>query len=270
MADIDDPLSYAVIGLAMEAHRELGPGLNEAFYHTLLTRKLSAKGIPHLVKPRGKLVHHGMVADEFEADLILDGRLAAELKVLWGDFAPEHLLQLICYLKFWRLDAGLLFDFGKESLTQKRVPRLDRTVTFDPAQVRQAVPADAPDGVLREQLFESLRSLLTEFGLGYRDTAYRGLWFAELTHRGIPFVRDPVANIRAGGNLLGEAKLPCLVLPGRTALLVTALRETREAADRAVLQPHLRHLGLPWGLLVNFGKTRLDCQYVRAPNRHRT
>src|SRR5260221_203707 len=105
MATIDDAVSYAVIGFAMEAHRELGPGLDEAFYHELMAHKLTAAGIPQQMKPRGRLMHRSLVADEFEADLIVTGKLAAELKVLWGGFAPEHLLQLICYLKFWRLDA---------------------------------------------------------------------------------------------------------------------------------------------------------------------
>ncbi|HEY9173595.1 MAG TPA: GxxExxY protein [Verrucomicrobiae bacterium] len=267
MAEIDDPLSYAVIGMAMAAHRELGPGLDEAFYHELLARKLTAAGIPHETKPRGKLLHRGRVADEFEADLIVEGRLAAELKVLWGDFAPEHLLQLICYLKFWRLDAGLLFDFAKESLAQKRVPRLDRATAFDPASMQPESPVSGSERSLVREILDSLHAVLTEFGLGYRDSTYRGLLLAELLHRKIPCAEHPTVAIRSGDVLLGEAKLPCLILPGQAALLITALRETRQAADRAVLQTCLRHLDLTWGLLLNFGKTRLDCQLVKPPMR---
>ena len=268
MATIDDQLSYAVIGFAMEAHRELGPGLDEAFYHDLMARRLTTAGIAHQVKPRGQLVHRGLVADEFEADLIVAGTLAAELKVLWAGFAPEHLLQIICYLKFWRLDAGLLFDFNKESLAQKRVPRLDRPMDFDPAVFRRALPSFPGASVLFDQITEGMRVLLTEHGLGYRDTTYRGLLFAELAHRKIPCVRDPVAAIRSAGGALGECKLPCLVLPGEGALLVTALRESRQAADRAVLQAYVRHLDLPWGLHLNFGKHRLDFQSVSNQTLH--
>ncbi len=266
MATIDDPLSYAVIGFAMEAHRELGPGLDEAFYHELMARKLTAAGIPYQMKPRGRLMHRGLVADEFEADLIVAGKLAAELKVLWGGFAPEHLLQLICYLKFWRLDAGLLFDFGKEGLAQKRVPRFDRAAEFDPIEFQRSFTGTAEERALSHRITEAIRVIMAGHGLGYHDTTYRGLLFAELTHAGVAPVRDPVAAVRHAGSLLGESRLPCLVLPGQGALLVTALRESRQAADRAVLQTYLRHLGLAWGLLVNFGKTSLDCQCVRCVN----
>src|SRR2546430_17033867 len=111
MNAIDDQFSYAVIGAAMETHRELGTGLDELFYHDLLAAKLATAGIPHQNKPRGRLIHRGILADEFEADLIVGDELALELKVLWGGFAPDNLLQVICYLKFWKLPAGLLFDF---------------------------------------------------------------------------------------------------------------------------------------------------------------
>jgi GxxExxY protein len=269
MPEIHDPLSYSLIGLAMAAHRELGPGLDEVLYHTLLSQKLTAAGIAHVSRPRGHLVHRGAVADEFEADLILEGRLCVELKVLWAGFAPEHLLQIICYLKFWRLETGVLLDFGKESLVQKRVPRIDRAAACDLAEVLSAGLAGEGDRALLDQLSESLRVLCAEYGLGYRDTTYRGLLLAELAHRKVPCVRDPVVGICHNGGMLGDSRLPCLVIPGSAALLVTALRETRQAADRAVLQTYLRHLELPWGLLVNFGKERLDCHHVRPGDRHR-
>ncbi len=238
--------------------------MDEAFYHELMARKLKAAGIAHQVKPRGRLIHRGIVADEFEADLIIAEALAAELKVLWTTFVPDHFLQVICYLKFWRLAAGLLFDFGKESLVQKRVPFLERVADFDPSALRFPVSSSEAQSVL-SLLAESLRVILAEHGLGYRNTTYRGLLFAELTYRGVPCLRDPLATIRGDGDLLGEAKLDCLVLPGQCALLVTSLRDAHKAADRALLQTHLRHLDLPWGLHLNFGKTRIECQFVHKP-----
>ena len=96
-----DPFTHAVIGKAMEVHRELGPGLDEIFYHRLLSEKLVAAGIEHELKPRRELVHRGIVADIFEPDMVFPGRLIPELKVLRGPFAPAHFTQLICYLKLW-------------------------------------------------------------------------------------------------------------------------------------------------------------------------
>lgn len=47
-----DPISHAVIGRAMEAHRTIGPGLKEPFYHQELSNLLTRDGIEHLWKPR--------------------------------------------------------------------------------------------------------------------------------------------------------------------------------------------------------------------------
>lgn len=266
MNEINDQFSYAVIGKAMEVHRELGPGLDEAFYHELLAAKLVAAGIPHNNKPRSQLMHRGILADEFEADLIIGNELVAELKVLWGDFVPEHVLQVICYLKFWKLPAGLLFDFGKESLAQKRVPLFDSTERMELSGLVLDVPSLADRAVIG-MLSEAIQSVLDEHGLGYRDTTYQGLLFTELAFRGIPCLRRPVAPIWGAQGFLGESTLGCLALPGLCVLLVTALRDSRQAADRAVLQTYLRHLELPWGLHINFGKRQMNFQFATKPKR---
>ena len=262
MIEEKDKYSYVVIGKAMEAHRELGPGLDEIFYHELLSAKLKAAGIPHRFKPKGQLIHRGLVADEFEADLIVGDELVLELKVLWDAFTPENLLQIICYLKFWKLRAGLLFDFGKESLVHKRVVFVAPDADFGFTDFINSAPAGIKDKPALVTVGQSIARILAEHGLGYRDTTYRGLIFADLQAEGIPCVREPVTAVCSAAGLLGETKFNCLVLPGQCALHVTALRDTRQAADRAVLQTYLRHLGLPWGLVINFGKQRLDYQYV--------
>lgn len=264
-----DKFSYAVIGHAMAAHRELGPGLDEIFYHELVSAKLKTAGIPHRFKPRGRLLHREILADEFEADLIVGGEpgeaLGVEFKVLWGDFAPDHFTQTICYVKFWQLRAALLLDFGKESLIQKRIVFTEPPRTFDGATLLQDVPAFVTHRDTLRQIAESVARVVNEHGLGYRDTTYRGLLAADLQATGTPLSREPLAAVRAGGRLVGEARLPCFVLGGHCAVLVTALRETRCAADRAVLQTCLKHLGLPWGLVINFGKRTADCQLVSPP-----
>lgn len=265
MNEEKDKFSYAVIGLAMAAHRELGPGLDEIFYHELLAQKLKRAGIAHEFKPRGQLVHRGIVADEFVADLMVASELVLELKVLWGEFAPDHFMQIICYLKFWRLRAGLLLDFGKESLIQKRVVFTAPPAIFDVAGFVSAAPDFGSDRTVLGPLAEAVARILTEQGLGYRDTTYRGLLFAELKASGVPVLREPVTAIQTDDGVVGETKLPCLVIPERCAVSVVALRDDHRAADRAVLQTCLKHLQLPWGLVVNFGKRQLDCQFVVRP-----
>jgi GxxExxY protein len=257
-----DPLVYAVIGHAMAAHRDLGPGLDEVFYHQLLAERLKADGIEHLFKPRRTLEHRGFTADVFEPDLVLPGKLVPELKALSGGFEPQHFLQLKAYLKLWHIRQGLLFDFGKESLiTQSYLYDDPPPPQLDPRKLVGGVPPNAEPYLVRS-LGECLARVASAHGFGYRDTTYRGLLAGDLSAEGMGCVSAPAVPVRVGGRLLGEAVLSRVLVVGHSALLVLSQRDRIRAADRAVLQTALRLLGLPWGVIVHFGKEELQLQWV--------
>ncbi len=261
-----DTLTYAINGLAMKAHSELGPGLDEQFYHALLSEKLKAAGIEHLFRPREALMHRGHVADYFEADLVFPERAIAELKRLWGSFVPENYTQVYCYLKFWKIGTGLLFDFGKESLIHERV--LYSPAVWPPAtpkELVQAAPEFVTDRALALHLCESIIRVGETHGLGYRDTTYRGLLSADFSAEGVGHIIQPVVNIGWDGHLAGQARLECLAVENRCAVLVLAIRDRINAADRARLQTYLRHLDVPWGLIIHFGKRNLELRWVARP-----
>lgn len=90
-----DPFTHQIIGLAMATHRDLGPGLNEEFYHQTFVARLRKDGIEHFSKPRRDLVYRGYVADTFEADVVFPGKLIPELKSLRGNFDREHFTQIL-------------------------------------------------------------------------------------------------------------------------------------------------------------------------------
>ncbi|MBU4198531.1 MAG: GxxExxY protein [Verrucomicrobia bacterium] len=255
----EDKLSYAVIGQAMAVHRELGPGLDEIFYHRLLADKLAAKGIEHQFKPKGQLKHHGIVADEFEGDLIVEGKLVLELKALRGPLAPEHYAQLMCYQKFWAIRTGWLIDFGKESLVRKRVifDAPDRA-NNDVLDTLPIVLEACPEKTMLDGCTESIRQIYLEYGLGYRDTTYRGLLSADLRMKGVSFHLNPETDVASGEYTLGHTLLDCMKIGDHGAAIILALHESIRAADRAIMQTYIRLLHVSWGMIVNFGKKQLD------------
>ena len=254
-----DPFTHAIIGKAMEVHRELGPGLDEVFYHRLLAEKLTTAGIEHALRPKRELVHRGIVADTFEPDLVFPGRLIAELKVLRGTFAPAHLTQLLCYQKLWGIPTGMLFDFEKESLVFKRLVFTPVDAPFPAVEL----PVFVSDKEIAAQLLRLLRAIHEAHGLGYRETTYQGMLTAALKAEGIPFTAQPLCQVGS----LGTATLRCFVVAGKYVVTISALGERLGAADRAILQTYLRWLNLPWGLAAHFGRSRLDLQFVVRPQK---
>jgi len=257
-------LSYRIVGEAMHIHREIGPGLKEEFYHTALCERLLASGLPCESKPKRCLVHKGITADEFQADLIVDGCVVLELKCLERGFAAAHYTQLICYLKCWRLALGGLFDFGKESLVHKRVVYTEQPIALNPSSPQSTHPKAPRDRELVAAILASVKHIAEHYGAGYRDTTYRGIFRADLAANGM-MAEALEAEVWCDGHNLGMARPACMVLEGRCAVMILALYDRLHAAHRARLQTCLKHLALPWGVLVNFGKKTLDWQYVVHP-----
>lgn len=244
--------------MAMAVHRELGPGIDESFYHRHLGAKLRAAGIAHEFKPRRELVYRGIVADVFELDLVADSRVILELKALRGTFEPEHFTQILCYLKAWGLSTGLLLDFAKESLVFRRVVRTEPAV---PPVPKLECPLAGQDKRLAQTLGRLLADILRDHGLGYRQTTYRGLLLAALRAEGLSYWSEPVARVLH----LGQTPLRCVVVGGRCAVGLSALGDGLSAADRAVPQTCLRWLDLPWGLAAHFGKRTFEWRLVTKP-----
>lgn len=262
--ELGDPFTYAVIGCAMEVHRELGPGVDERFYHDLLSRKFTGKGIAHVSRAKEHVVHRGMVADTFEADLLFPNALVSELKCLHGGFAPEHYVQLLCYQKFWNLPVGLLFDFAKDSLLHRRVNLPTNSFTGKPPErLLEGAPELGADREQAVALCEAIARVTNQYESGYRDTTYRGLLAAEFSAEGIECVVLPMATVAAAGQVLGETRCDCLAVAGKFAVLVLALRDTLTATDTATLRTYARLLHLPHGLILNYGRNQLDHCWLR-------
>jgi GxxExxY protein len=103
---------YAIIGAAVEVHRELGPGFLEAVYQEALEIELAQRGIPYRSHQPLTIYYKGQrLRKEYEADVICYEQIIVELKAL-DHLSGREEAQLLNYLKATGLRLGLLINFG--------------------------------------------------------------------------------------------------------------------------------------------------------------
>ena len=108
-----DPLSEKVIGLAIEVHRGLGPGLLESVYEECLSLELEQHGLSHARQVPLPIVYKTVRLDcGYRMDFVVEGRLVLELKAVERLLAV-HKAQLLTYLKLSGHKTGLLFNFNE-------------------------------------------------------------------------------------------------------------------------------------------------------------
>ena len=111
-----DPLSQKVIGLAIEVHRALGPGLFEAAYAECLAHDFTQAGLRFArevpLSLRYKAVKLSCV---YQMDFLVEDTLVLELKSV-DRFDPVHKAQLLTYLRLSGKSVGLLLNFNQARL----------------------------------------------------------------------------------------------------------------------------------------------------------
>ena len=109
-------LSHRVIGLCMEVHRELGPGLLESAYEEALAHEFNLAGLAFERQREMPLLYKGVKLDcSYRLDFIVEGQLIIELKAV-TELLPIHHAQLLTYLKLERRSLGLLINFNVPAL----------------------------------------------------------------------------------------------------------------------------------------------------------
>jgi GxxExxY protein len=107
-----DPLSGKVIELAIEVHRELGPGLLESAYEECLCYELSRSGLAFIRQVPLPVRYKEVLLDcGYRIDVVVESNLLLELKTVEA-IAPIHEAQLLTYLKLSKLRTGLLLNFN--------------------------------------------------------------------------------------------------------------------------------------------------------------
>ncbi|MBM6498532.1 GxxExxY protein [Flavobacterium macrobrachii] len=112
--------TYKIIGICMEVHRNLGPGLLEIIYKDALEIEFKENNIlferekEFIIEYKGKILPH-----RFYADFIVNEDIILEVKAI-KEFSNEHVAQVLNYMKLSNSEIGLLINFQPKSLQYKR------------------------------------------------------------------------------------------------------------------------------------------------------
>lgn len=99
MTEDKDPQTYAIIGAAMEVHRQLGNGFLEAVYQEALAKELKLRNIPFEREVELVISYKGEpLINKYRADFICFGEVILELKAASRLTSADE-SQVINYLK---------------------------------------------------------------------------------------------------------------------------------------------------------------------------
>jgi GxxExxY protein len=101
-----------VIGLAIEVHKALGPGLLESAYKECLVYKIKQAGFfVEKEKPMPLVFEEVKLDCGYRIDILVENKLVVELKAVTA-LNDVHLAQILTYLKLGNFKLGLLINFN--------------------------------------------------------------------------------------------------------------------------------------------------------------
>jgi GxxExxY protein len=113
-----EKLIKLVIDAGFHLHKELGPGLLESVYETVLAGRLSTVGVGVVRQmPVNILIDDISFTDAYRVDLYLDNWLVVELKTV-ERLQGVHIRQAQTYVQLLNQPTGLIMNFGCETFSE--------------------------------------------------------------------------------------------------------------------------------------------------------
>jgi len=116
---IHKALTEKILKACFEVINELGCGFLESVYEKALLIALKDAGLKAESQKALNVMFRGQTVGEFYPDIIVEETVLLELKAVKA-LAPEHLAQVMNYLKATGIDVGFLINFGNSKLEYRR------------------------------------------------------------------------------------------------------------------------------------------------------
>jgi GxxExxY protein len=121
---IEKQTTEAIIGAAIEVHRELGPGLLESAYEECFCHELHPRSLNFQRQVELPVIYKGLKLDcGYRLDVLVENAIVVELKAI-EQILPIHQAQLLTYLKLTGKKVGLLINFNVAVLKNGIVRRV--------------------------------------------------------------------------------------------------------------------------------------------------
>ena len=114
-----DDITKLILQACIEVSNELGSGFLESVYEKSLLVALEDLGLNARAQVPIKVNFRNRVVGDYFADIMVNNQVLIELKAV-KKLAPEHVAQVLNYLKASKIEAGLLVNFGNPRLEYRR------------------------------------------------------------------------------------------------------------------------------------------------------
>jgi GxxExxY protein len=112
-------ITEKIIGCAMKVHRYFGLGFPEVIYQRALIIELEKLGLKCNSEVEKDIYYEEHFIGKRRLDLIVEDKVLVELKAI-SELDKGSYNKIINYLKVFKIEVGLLLNFGTESLQYKR------------------------------------------------------------------------------------------------------------------------------------------------------
>ena len=113
--------NYQIVGICMEVHRVLGPGLLEIVYKDALEIEFKNHKIPYEREKEYEVQYKGIILPhKFYADFVVFEDIIIEIKSV-KEISNDHLAQVLNYMKLADTPVGIIANFQNKSLIHKRL-----------------------------------------------------------------------------------------------------------------------------------------------------
>ena len=113
-------LTEKIIGCAMAVHRTLGNGFQEVIYQRALVLEMSLHRLEFVREMEMEIFYRNQSIGKRRVDFFVENLIMVELKAVIN-LEDVHLAQAMNYVEAYKMEIGLLINFGARSLQFKRV-----------------------------------------------------------------------------------------------------------------------------------------------------